>query len=184
MSSAPSQVGQTLHHSEGTSGGQVRSADLIRRADQLANRIEAEACLLGRIIASGILAQGTIRLQLEASEIASGLAVSDDGLAAMLASITQSFALRRRGIETKIIAGELAPAPDPVLLRTLAEAHLWARALRKGTSLTRIARDTGRSEPYIRTRIGLAFLAPDLQAAILDGQQPATLSVAQIFEIG
>ncbi|WP_236692524.1 hypothetical protein, partial [Rhodobacter capsulatus] len=26
MSSAPSQVGQTLHHSEGTSGGQVTTA--------------------------------------------------------------------------------------------------------------------------------------------------------------
>ena len=73
------------------------------------------------------------------------------------------------------------PAPDQVLQRTLAEAHLWARALRRGTSLTEIARETGRSEPYIRTRIPLAFLAPKLQAAILDGRQPVHLSVAQLI---
>ena len=92
-----------------------------------------------------------------------------------------AFALRRRGVETRIIAGETIPAPDEVLQRTLAEAHLWARALRRGTSLTEIARETGRSEPYIRTRIPLAFLAPKLQAAILDGRQPVHLSVAQLI---
>lgn len=51
----------------------------------------------------------------------------------------------------------------------------------EGTSLTEIARQTGRSEPYIRTRIPLAFLAPKQQAAILDGRQPAHLSVAQLI---
>jgi site-specific DNA recombinase len=53
--------------------------------------------------------------------------------------------------------------------------------LRAGTLLTEIARQTGRSEPYIRTRIPLAFLAPTLQAAILDGRQPVQLSVAQLI---
>lgn len=90
--------------------------------------------------------------------------------------VSCAFAVRRRGVETRIIAGETSPAPDEVLQRTLAEAHLWARALRAGTSLTEVARETGRSEPYIRTRIPLAFLAPKIQAAILDGRQPADLS--------
>jgi site-specific DNA recombinase len=44
-----------------------------------------------------------------------------------------------------------------------------------------IARRTGYSKPYLRARIGLAFLAPDLQAAILEGRQPASLSVAQLI---
>ncbi len=98
-----------------------------------------------------------------------------------LLHVTAAFALRRRGVETRIIAGETVPAPDATLQRTLAEAHLWARDLRAGTSLTHIARKTGRSEPYIRTRIPLAFLAPKLQAAILDGRQPADLSVARLI---
>jgi hypothetical protein len=82
---------------------------------------------------------------------------------------------RPRGVETRIIAGEVLPAPDAVLQRSLAEVHDWARALRAGTSLTEITRETGRSESYIRTSFPLAFLAPKLQAAILDGRQPADL---------
>lgn len=90
---------------------------------------------------------------------------------------------RRRGIETKIIAGETV-APDQVLQQTLAEAHAWARDLRSGISLTEIARKAVHSEPYIRTRIPLAFLAPRIQAAMLDGRQPADLSVAQLMREG
>ena len=66
----------------------------------------------------------------------------------------------------------------------LAEAHAWARDLRSGTSLTDIAKKTGRSEPYIRTRIPLAFLSPRIQAAILDGKQPEDLSVAKLLREG
>ena len=47
--------------------------------------------------------------------------------------IVEPFTLRRRGIETKIIAGETMPAPDPGPQRSLAEAHVWARSLRAGT---------------------------------------------------
>ncbi len=113
--------------------------------------------------------------------IAAALEVPVAKLSDCLLRFSCTFALRRRGVETRIIAGEAIPATDEVLQRTLAEAHLWARALRGCTSLTEIARETGRSEPYIRTRIPLAFLAPKLQAAILEGRQPVHLSVAQLL---
>jgi site-specific DNA recombinase len=116
--------------------------------------------------------------------IATALNINAGELSPELITITQPFTLRRRGIEAKIIAGETFAAPDPVLQRTLAEAHLWARALRGGKSLIEIAQECGRSEPYIRTRIPLAFLAPRLQAAILEGRQPADLSVAQLIRDG
>jgi site-specific DNA recombinase len=67
---------------------------------------------------------------------------------------------------------------------TLAEAHLWALALRAGTSLIEIARVTGHSQPDIRMRIPLAFLAPNVQAAILDGQKPPDLSLAPLLRHG
>jgi site-specific DNA recombinase len=80
--------------------------------------------------------------------------------------------LARRGIETRIVAGEARPAPDAILIRVLAEARNWAKALREGVSLTELAARTGHSEPYMRTRIQLAFLSPRLQQAILEGRQP------------
>lgn len=157
------------------------AAEQMHRATGLADRVESDVALLGRIIASGTLAPGKLQLELDPGVIAAALEVPVAAMSDRLLRFTCAFALRRRGVETRIIAGETIPAPDEVLQRTLAEAHLWARALRAGTSLTEIARVTGRSEPYIRTRIPLAFLAPKLQAAILDGRQPVHLSVAQLI---
>lgn len=157
------------------------AAEQMRRATGLADRVESDVALLGRIIASGTLAPGKLQLELDPGVIAAALEVPVAAMSDRLLRFTCAFALRRRGVETRIIAGETIPAPDEVLQRTLAEAHLWARALREGASLTEIARVTGRSEPYIRTRIPLAFLAPKLQAAILDGRQPVHLSVAQLI---
>jgi site-specific DNA recombinase len=160
------------------------AAELVRRATVLADRVESDPALLGRIIASGRLAPGQLQLELDPGLIAAALEVPVTALSDRLLRVSCAFALRRRGVKTRIIAGETAPVPDVVLQRTLAEAHLWARALRAGTSLTEIARQTGRSEPYIRTRIPLAFLAPPVQAAILDGRQLADLSVAQLLRDG
>jgi hypothetical protein len=157
------------------------AAELVRRATGLADRVEADPGLLGRIIASGTLSPSKLQLELDPGVIAAALDVPVAALSDRFLCFTCAFALRRRGVETRIIAGETVPAPDKILQRTLAEAHLWARALRAGTSLTEIARKTGRSEPYIRTRIPLAFLAPKLQAAILEGRQPVQLSVAQLI---
>ncbi|MFC3086233.1 recombinase family protein [Tabrizicola soli] len=157
------------------------AADLMRRATELADQVEREPAHLGSLVASGSLAPGRLQLELVPGVIAAALEVSVAALSDSLLRVSCAFALRRRGAETRIIAGETMPAPDEVLQRTLAEAHLWARALRRGTSLTEIARKTGRSEPYIRTRIPLAFLAPKLQAAILDGRQSVHLSVAQFI---
>ena len=88
------------------------------------------------------------------------------------------------GWQAHIIAGEMLPAPDPVLIRTLAQSHGWAKSLRARTMLTDIAAATGHSEPYIGSRIALAFLAPKLQSAILDGRQPADISVPRLLRDG
>ena len=161
-----------------------KATDLARRANALADRIGGEPELLGKVIVSGTITQGQVELRLNATAIATALHTNAGDLSPDQTTITQPFSLRRRGVEAKIIAGETIAAPDPVLQRTLAEAHLWARALRAGKSLIEIAQECGRSEPYIRTRIPLAFLAPNVQAAILDGRQPADLSVAQLIRDG
>ena len=81
----------------------------------------------------------------------------------------QPFAQRRRGVETRLISGQALPRPDPTLQKNLARAHVWANALRAGQSLAQIAKSEGRSESAIRGRLTLAFLAPEIQRAILNG---------------
>ena len=39
----------------------------------------------------------------------------------------------------------------------------------------------GLADPYVRKLSGLAFLAPDIQRAILDGRQPAGLMLASLL---
>ena len=160
------------------------ATEIARRAAELADRIEAEAVLFGSLITAVALQQGRIKLQLAAGPISLALCVAPEALAPDLLAFDQSFTLRRRGVETRIIAGEMLPGPDAVLIRTLVDAHAWAKSLRAGTSLSEIAATTGHSEPYIRSRIALAFLAPKLQTAILDGRQPADLSVARLLRDG
>ena len=160
------------------------AAEVARRATELADRVEADPSVFASLITSVALQNGRIQLQLAAAPIAAALGVSPEALAPNLLAFDQTFTLRRRGVETRILAGEMLPAPDPVLVRTLAEAHVWAKSLRAGTPLTEIATATRHSEPYIRTRIPLAFLAPKVQAAILDGRQPADLSVPRLLRDG
>ena len=151
------------------------------RAAALAEKVEVDPALLGSIITTGTLEHGRLHLHLAEGAIAAALAVPVEAISAGLITVSAPFALRRRGVETRITAGETLPAPDPVLQLTLAEAHGWAKALRAGTPLSELATTTGRSEPFIRSRIPLAFLAPRIQAAILDGRQPVDLSVALLI---
>lgn len=101
-----------------------------------------------------------------------------------VSSTTAPFAIRRRGIEARIIAGAQVPATDPTLERMLTKALRWMLARQDGTALTEIARRDGHAECHISTRSPLALLSPRIQAAILDGTQPRELSVEHIQSLG
>ena len=72
--------------------------------------------------------------------------------------------------------------PDLALVKALARAHTWNKKLIEGTvpSINAIARDEGLSAGYVRRLLPLAFLAPDIVAAVLNGQQPEKLSLRQL----
>lgn len=72
---------------------------------------------------------------------------------------------------------------DPVLIRALRAAH----ALLARIGEAPVARPeqavlgAAPANPYERNLIKLAFLAPDLQAAILEGRQPPTLTLQALI---
>jgi len=80
----------------------------------------------------------------------------------------------------RLVIGNAAPCSDPVLLRSLLDAHRWAAALRPGASLTTLAHSAGHLPHHIRTRTALAFLSPKVQAAILVGSQPPELCLDRL----
>jgi site-specific DNA recombinase len=79
----------------------------------------------------------------------------------------------------------VSSAPAARVDRSLLKALAWARDLRRrlenGTPLNKLAREDGRSRPYVSTLIRLAYLSPDITRAIVNGTQPARLTLADLM---
>ena len=96
---------------------------------------------------------------------------------------------KRRGVETKLV---LAPqdasvrVPDPKLCDLIASAHRWHRLLTSGRarSVRQIAEIDDAVESEVSRLLPLAFLAPTIVEAILDGSQPASLTANALKRIG
>ena len=153
----------------------TRASDLTQR---LRNRAPG---LLANITAAGQLTKGRIVLELHATELANELGIKPKEIDPSALQIQAPFALRRRGVEGKIVAGDREPDPDKTMLRALAHAHGWTTALGMGKPMSERAAKNSHSESYIRTRAQLAFLSPAIQKAILTGRQPPELTLEQII---
>jgi site-specific DNA recombinase len=105
-------------------------------------------------------------------------------------TIVAPLNLQRRGPELRLVlGGAAAPAtkPDPTLLRTLADARRRAAVyFDPDSSLTvsDIASRDGADVGDVSRSLQLAFLAPDLVEAILDGAQPAPLTAERLKRLG
>ena len=95
------------------------------------------------------------------------------------------IAFRRRGVEMKLVIPGEANRParlDPTLIKSVARGHLWFEDLATGraASLQAIADREDITEGYVRRLIPLAFLAPRIVDAILQGEQPVDLTAARL----
>lgn len=142
------------------------------------HRLAGEAAVqdLWPLIAEVHIAAGSMELHISREALAQSLGLQPDALNLDVMSVQQAFQRRRRGAETRLVTGTVAPQPDLVLQHNLARAHRWAKRLRHGESLSSIARAENCSDSLVRSRVALAFLAPDLQRAILDGTAPPHLT--------
>lgn len=73
--------------------------------------------------------------------------------------------------------------PDRALIAGLRRSHaeLRSRGIDVSDSRADLADATGMGEPYLRKLSKLAFLAPDIQRAILEGRQPTGLTLADLL---
>ena len=99
--------------------------------------------------------------------------------------------LKRCGGEIRLVLlgdklEERLPKPDPNLIRAMAKAHVWARQLVSGEalSITEIATRNGTSRSRAGTILTLAFLAPDIVEAILEGRQPPEVNLERLTSTG
>ena len=73
--------------------------------------------------------------------------------------------------------------PDSALIKTLALAHDWFHRLRTGKarSVQNIATTEGVDRSHVSRLLRLAFLAPDIVEAVLDGRQPVELTAKRLL---
>ena len=68
--------------------------------------------------------------------------------------------------------------PDPVLVKALRSAHAMLHQDDGGLPVLVTAPDT----PYRRRLVRLAFLAPEIQRAIVEGRQSAGVTLTQLLK--
>lgn len=72
---------------------------------------------------------------------------------------------------------------DPVLLRIIAQAHIWVEDLRAGQSYKAIAIQNNIDQRHVARTIRLAFLAPDIITAIFQGREPQNLTAERLLRL-
>ncbi len=72
-----------------------------------------------------------------------------------------------------------ARTPSPQLVQAVVRAHIWVRLLSDGThkSIESLAQSVHVHPKIVRNGIRMAFLAPTISKAILEGDQPPSLSL-------
>jgi hypothetical protein len=102
-----------------------------------------------------------------------------------LITITEPVALQRAGREMALLVGSTIATDrsDPSLVRLIAKAWTLREALvsSKASSLTAFAQGQGISQSYATRLVRLAWLAPDIVEAILDGRQPKGVTASALM---
>jgi site-specific DNA recombinase len=96
--------------------------------------------------------------------------------------------VKRCGGEVRLLvpadsATEAPARPVSSLIKAVARAHPWPEKIIRGelTGLRSVAQLTSLDEHYAGRILNCSFLAPDIVEAILDGRQPADLTVQKLL---
>jgi DNA invertase Pin-like site-specific DNA recombinase len=163
----------------------VQTARMTRRLET-ASRAEMRTLLLDTVERVD-LQPDRVRIALSVKSIQTNLGIQDHpgSSDAQIAWLDIPVQLRRRGAELKLVVpGERAGTrnPDPTLVAAIAQGHRWFEALRSGTvpSIADLARRHGVHQADVSRVLPLAFLAPDIVEAILEGRQPVELTASRL----
>ena len=91
--------------------------------------------------------------------------------------------LRRLGQEMRLLVegGPDQRPPDPTLIRLIARARLWHdQLLQDGCTIAELAKRQAINSSYLTRVLRLAFLAPEVVTAILNGTQPVGVNAERL----
>lgn len=97
------------------------------------------------------------------------------------------FRVVKRGGRKEMVLPEgaaQAPKPDNTLVKALARAFRWKRMLESGefASISELAEKEGIAFTYMARLMRLSLLSPELVDAVMDGHQPANITLASLMD--
>ena len=136
-----------------------------------------------------VIAEDAVRIALAGAALRRdlGLAVASEARAEDVHELLLPMRLGARRGQLKLVIGsaqsEASAGLDAVLLKALSRAHRWLGRLVSGevATIQEIAQAEGVSRAYVSQGLQLAFLAPDIVEAILDGRQPVELTAKRLL---
>jgi hypothetical protein len=137
---------------------------------------------LNAIVAGGRIEPGLLSVTLRPEAIAERLGVPPVQINLDALSLDGDFTLRRRGVEAKLVLGDTSSGVDRTLLRTVAQGWAWFEEVKAGATMQAIADREGIAQRRVAHLVDLAFLAPDIVQAIVDGRQPPTLTANSLVK--
>jgi hypothetical protein len=169
---------------------------VVARASELANGCESGSIasyleIIAALVRRIIVAEDQVTIEFNRYGLTERLlgreALSQSrgkGHPPMLIEVPVRF--RRRGVEAKLmVLGQHGPAavPDANLVKALARAHKWLGQIVRGEAngIGDVARAEGLCRTYVTRVVDLAFLAPEITKAILEGRQLTELTAKHLI---
>jgi len=169
---------------------------MLNRATRFAtalNRSPAQRAEVVRdLIEKVAIEENAITIRIRRSALSGGAVAppSSESSSDSTIELTAAVALRRRGVEMRLMLPEVTKQNDrwrcdPTLIKAIARGHAWFEALAAGRarSLRELAERDGITRRYVRRLVDLAFLSPELVEAILQGRQPLALTATRLTEL-
>ena len=102
-------------------------------------------------------------------------------------TIQVPFRIIKRGGRKEMVLPEgaaQARKPDNTLVKALARAFRWKRMLESGefASISELAEKEGIAFTYMARLMRLSLLSPELVDAVIDGHQPANITLASLMD--
>ncbi|WP_162651897.1 recombinase family protein [Lentilitoribacter sp. Alg239-R112] len=87
---------------------------------------------------------GSAEINLNETEIANASSISPELINDNILTLSIPFQIKKRGVETKIVLGNIASNHDEILVKNIAQAHYFLDQLQSGMSIPEIASSYGR----------------------------------------
>jgi len=138
-----------------------------------------KAGMFKRLLRRVVIDKDKLKIDLDGNEICELLDVeiSDDDESRIY--ITAEHRIKRRGVEKKIILkSDQKSSKDEKMIALIARSYQWLLELKNGevASLSEIARRENINIGDVSRFFQLAFLAPEIIVAIVEGKQPSELT--------